>query len=405
MGEISVGDKINISAEVIGICGNLYNDTVELRLKDGYRINIPISAINEGEERDNKRIVLHAIVQDIIMHEDQFTTIYVHGINSRTIYRFNSIEIDEGIIDLKEGDEVTIECDILEDKFSYYYSSYIKGKTLSDQIITLHPEDCSYIILDNNTESKEDEKPNEDTDSDNNTDNYIFIDSENSTNFSAFINGTMIHVKGEKEQTESDYEWTNPYFQQHCSIDESTQIKITTQVPEKNSLIENFTLQANDIHFTYRRNWSLADSKGLATVTGAIYDKEVCFNLYLDLLLDPVDSEGNVDLEEEYDYVLLSYLFNLPEDETNNKLEVLCSKTGLKFDLKNCMLDKNSFLRIYPVYKDENEKISIGKYECICATTEEIWNKYRFKDALEIYDKMNKTDWASKLDMSDIKGE
>ena len=69
------------------------------------------------------------------------------------------------------------------------------------------------------------------------------------------------------------------------------------------------------------------------------------------------------------------------------------------------MLNTNSFLRIYPVYKDANEKISIGKYESICATTETVWNKYRFKDALEVYDKMNKTNWSSKLDIPNIKGE
>ena len=287
MGKIKVGDKVNISAEVIGICGNLYNDTVELRLDNGYRINIPISAINE--ERENKRI-------------------------------------------------------------------------------------------------------NENTDPDDNTDNYIFIDSENSAGFLAldYINGTTIRAKREKPQIEYNSDWLNQTLQESSRL-ESIQVPVKIKVK---NLIKNFSLQAGDVHFTYRKDWLILDKKFTATVTGAIYSKEVCSFLYNDLLFVPVNNLGKEDLDETYDYVLLDYLFNLPENEIDNN-----------FNLKNYMLDKNSFLRIYPVYKDANEKISIGKRESICATTETVWNKYRFKDALEVYDKTYNTDWASKLDMPNIKGE
>lgn len=47
MDEIKVGDKVNISAEVIEISGNLCNeDMAELRFENGFKIKVPISAIS-----------------------------------------------------------------------------------------------------------------------------------------------------------------------------------------------------------------------------------------------------------------------------------------------------------------------------------------------------------------------
>ena len=182
--------------------------------------------------------------------------------------------------------------------------------------------------------------------------------------------------------------------------------KEDTDVPLKAApvkIIKDFALQANDIDFSYRR-MELADNNGISTVEGEIDDKEVCSHLYEDILLDPIDNERNVDPNGTYECVIIKYQFRLQKYEIYNP-ERTCPHCGhvFKLDFKNYMLERNAFLKFYPVYKykDANGKIKIsfGHTESIYATTEDIWNKYRFKDALEVYDKIYDTDWTSKLDI------